>query len=153
MNRISKIYIIGYLVSTVLGYDFLSKIINGDKFEIINLNKNSCSFICRRPIKLSLVALLLSSNFFNNPTYSNYISMSLIQCVILSCYLIKWRLKDKIDYLTHVAWAVPVLFYPYFNQLKMEKLNSKTMVYTMSLLFFYYYFQDYIYINNLKKLE
>jgi hypothetical protein len=99
-------------------------------------------------LKLSPLSLLFSALFFTNPTINTYISTSLLHFVIITCYYIKFKLKDKIDYFTHVLWALPVLFYPFFKNIKKENINKVYLLKITIFLIFYYFIHDCIYIKN-----
>jgi hypothetical protein len=148
MNNITKFYIIGYSISLIFGYDFTSRIASRDKLTLLNLNKNSHGFLFRRLAKLSPLSLLFSALFFTNPTINTYISTSLLHFVIIICYYIKFKLKDKIDYLTHILWALPVLLYPFFKNIKTENINKFYLLKITIFLIFYYFIHDRIYIKN-----
>ena len=112
---LSNLYITFYFFYIIFGYNSIYRYINNKPLDIVSFNYRSCAFIGKRVSMLSLIALLYSVYFFNNPNINSYINSILIHTVAICGYYIKWKIAEPITFYMHIFWIYPVISYTQFT--------------------------------------
>lgn len=141
MNILFFMYIFIYITYTIFGYNSVTKLLKGEKLNIINNNSKSSSFFIKRLLQLSLITLLVSSLIFINSDINLYVIVVALNVIVLIGYLIKfYPVKDPLTYLFHLIWALPIFLIPFFNKLQ----GNFNILYLLLILIFVFLYNNYL---------
>ena len=141
MVILGNFYLGLYFLYVIFGYNIWTQILTRKPIEYINNNKPTSAYWLRRLTKLSQNSLLLSAYYLYYPTFTLYISVVFVHCVILTGYYLKWGFYDPICYISHILSGIPVCL----QISPIENLDYTTMSIILNILIVYYFAQNIIY--------
>jgi len=138
------LYIFLYFFYLIFGYNFLDLIVDGKDINYISLDSNKTSFLFKRLFKLSLLVFLFSAYFLYNPTSNIFFSVVFVQFIVVLYYYLIWGTKQKIEFISHIIWALPIFLYPLYGEINYTNFNY-TLPITIVFLLLYNSTKHYIY--------
>ena len=150
---LANTYIGFYFFYGIFGYNCVHKYINNKPIDIISFNPLSYSFICKRMCMLSLLVLLYSAYFINNPSINTLINIILINLVVNVGYYIKWKIDEPTTFYMHIFWGFPAIIYTDYSKIKYIDFSYNNIIYILLFLSYYGYIHKYIYTKRVLGID
>lgn len=155
---LSDTYVTFYFIYAIFGYNCAHKYTRNKSIDMANLIPKSQSFIGKRICMLSLIALLYSAYFLNNPSINTFLNLLLIHSVVIIGYYVKWKIDEPITFYMHVFWIFPVTIYTDYSKITYGReiyynLNLSDNGYMIMFLCYYYLIQGYIYTKRIPGID
>jgi len=106
---------------------------------------------------LSLLALLYSAYFINNPNINLFMNTLLIHIVVIIGYYIKWKIDEPSTFYMHVFWIIPITIYAETTGTGLLQIYTFTLtwenIYMFIFLCNYSFIQGYIYTKRVPGID
>ena len=145
MNLIIIIYILILSIYLICGYNFCSNLFNNEPIAFISFKDDSTYFI-KRCIQLSLITLLISIICFITLDINIYILALLLNIVVVIFYYITFNpITDKLTYLFHILWAIPIFVLPLFCKFRGVINYNYILIIIILLILYKIFLCNYVY--------
>ena len=155
---LANMYIGLYFFYGFFGYNCVHRYINNKPLDLVNFNPLSYAFIYKRTCMLSLLSLLYSAYFLNNPSINTLFNTILINMVVVVGYYTKWKIDEPTTFYMHLFWCFPAIIYTDYNKIIYNELNNFNIINTNNISFMvflcsYYWIQEYIYTKRIPGID